>query len=303
MKTKMKKYQKGGVSETGYDKRPGRIGQILGGVGAATIGTVGAIANKRRAKKLKAQEEADKKAAEKEAKSSTTKEMKRGGTMKKMQKGGAKKPLRKAQNGDTIIGTPSLKDVGVKNVYQGPLNKSDYENLNKLYPVNNYSPRVESTVMAPRVLQKDKSVMGPKARMSQSSGNEYMRNRAANYLRSGKILDNDGENVYAPSEKELYSVEGKKRGGTKKSIMKKGGTMKTKMKTGGMVNSNSKVSALKVAGSKGVKSGVNPKAAASKVAKGRSGGTSTAPITAVPKAKYGMTTKPTMKRSGSMKKK
>jgi hypothetical protein len=60
------------------------------------------------------------------------------------------------------------------------------------------------------------------------------------------------------------------------------------MKTGGMVNSNAKVSALKSAGSKGVKSGVNPKAAASKVARGRAGGTSSAPKTAVPKAKYGM---------------
>jgi hypothetical protein len=69
--------------------------------------------------------------------------------------------------------------------------------------------------------------------------------------------------------------------------MKKGGTMK-KYKTGGMVNSNAKVSALKSAGSKGVKSGVNPKAAASKVARGRVGGTSAAPKTAVPKAKYGM---------------
>jgi hypothetical protein len=59
------------------------------------------------------------------------------------------------------------------------------------------------------------------------------------------------------------------------------------MKTGGMVNSNAKVSALKVAGSKGVKSGVNPKAAASKVAKGRVGGTSAAPKTATPKAQMG----------------
>jgi len=59
-------------------------------------------------------------------------------------------------------------------------------------------------------------------------------------------------------------------------------------KTGGMVNSNAKVSALKSAGSKGVKSGVNPKAAASKVTRGRVGGTSSAPKTAVPKAKYGM---------------
>jgi len=62
----------------------------------------------------------------------------------------------------------------------------------------------------------------------------------------------------------------------------------TSMKTGGMVNSNAKVSALKSAGSKGVKSGVNPKASASKVAKGRSGGTSKAPKTATPKAMYGM---------------
>jgi hypothetical protein len=60
------------------------------------------------------------------------------------------------------------------------------------------------------------------------------------------------------------------------------------MKTGGMVNSNAKVSALKSAGSHGVKSGVNPKAAASKVARGRVGGASSAPKTAVPKAKYGM---------------
>ena len=62
-------------------------------------------------------------------------------------------------------------------------------------------------------------------------------------------------------------------------------------KTGGMVNSNTKVQADKTPGSKGVKSGVNPKAAASKVARGRSGGTSAAPKTAVPKAKYGMSIK------------
>jgi hypothetical protein len=140
--------------------------------------------------------------------------------------------LRKAQNGNTIIGTPSLKDVGVKNIYQGPLNESDYKNLNTLYPINNESPRLESTVMAPRAVQKDKTVMGPKVRMSQSSGNEYMRNRVANYLRSGKTLDNDGENIYAPTEKELYSVEGKKRGGATKSIMKKGGAVKKYAKGG-----------------------------------------------------------------------
>jgi hypothetical protein len=63
--------------------------------------------------------------------------------------------------------------------------------------------------------------------------------------------------------------------------LKKGGTTK-KMKTGGMVNPNAKLQAAKSAGSKGVKSGVNPKAAASKVARGRSGGTSAAPKKATP---------------------
>jgi hypothetical protein len=58
-----------------------------------------------------------------------------------------------------------------------------------------------------------------------------------------------------------------------------------KYKTGGMVNSNAKITADNTPGSKGVKSGVNPKAAASKVARGKVGGTSTAPKGAFPKAK------------------
>jgi hypothetical protein len=61
---------------------------------------------------------------------------------------------------------------------------------------------------------------------------------------------------------------------------KKGGA--TKYKTGGMVNANANLKATATAGSKGVKSGVNAKATASKVARGRSGGTSTAPKTATP---------------------
>jgi hypothetical protein len=63
---------------------------------------------------------------------------------------------------------------------------------------------------------------------------------------------------------------------------------KSMMKTGGMVNPNATVKKQTVPGSKGVMSGENPKASASKVAKGRSGGTSKAPKTAVPKAKMGM---------------
>jgi len=64
---------------------------------------------------------------------------------------------------------------------------------------------------------------------------------------------------------------------------KRGGAAKATYKTGGMVNPNAKVSALKKAGSKGVKPNVNPKATAAKRATGRTGGTSTAPRTAKPK--------------------
>lgn len=76
-----------------------------------------------------------------------------------------------------------------------------------------------------------------------------------------------------------------------------------KMKTGGMVNSNSKVSAIKSAGSKGVKTGANTRISASKIARGRVGGTSTAPRTAAPKAMYGMSMKPGMMKMGGTKKK
>ena len=66
------------------------------------------------------------------------------------------------------------------------------------------------------------------------------------------------------------------------------GQRQSSYKIGGMVNPNANVSKQTVPGSRGVKSGVNPKAAASKVARGRVGGTSTAPGVAIPKAQMGM---------------
>lgn len=56
-----------------------------------------------------------------------------------------------------------------------------------------------------------------------------------------------------------------------------------KYKTGGVVNPNSKVSAAKSASSRGVKSGVNTKASASKSATRYTGGKSTAPRAAAPR--------------------
>lgn len=76
--------------------------------------------------------------------------------------------------------------------------------------------------------------------------------------------------------------------------MKKGGIMK-KYKTGGMVNPNANLQAAKKAGSKGVMHSLSAKAIVQKIAKGRSGGTSAAPKTALPKAQMGKIVKMTSK--------
>ena len=79
-------------------------------------------------------------------------------------------------------------------------------------------------------------------------------------------------------------VESAENGAGKFSTKKGIGIQYGDYKTGGMVNSNAKVSA-------------------SKVARGRVGGISSAPKTAVPKAMYGMSVKPSMMRKGGANKK
>ena len=82
-----------------------------------------------------------------------------------------------------------------------------------------------------------------------------------------------------------------------KGKMKMGGSTMKKMGTGGMhMMSNGtmmKDSMMKLGGM----TNSNAKVVVSKVAKGRTGGTSAAPKTAIPKGKYGMTMK-----KGGMKK-
>ena len=85
------------------------------------------------------------------------------------------------------------------------------------------------------------------------------------------------------TNEKLQSTQEKNKEGMK-DFERMGGSKKS-YKTGGMVNSNAKVSALKSAGSKGVKSGVNTKVSAQKSAKGRVGGVSKAPKSAAPKGK------------------
>lgn len=104
---------------------------------------------------------------------------------------------------------------------------------------------------------------------------------------------NKGEYIGYSRKARKDSASGKTMG----TSMKDAKAPRPVMKTGGMVNPNAKVQAGKKAGSKGVKPGVNPKASASKVAKGRSGGTSVAPKTAIPEAMYGRM----MKKGGMVK--
>ena len=80
-------------------------------------------------------------------------------------------------------------------------------------------------------------------------------------------------------------------GGGGNPFERNGGTVKRKLmkaSEGVIVKMNGNQPVQKRAGSKGVRSGVNPKAKASKVTRGRVGGTSTAPKKALPKAGYGM---------------
>ena len=146
-----------------------------------------------------------------------------------------------------------------------------------------------------------KSVM-KKGGLKKADKGREVKNNAPSYTRSQakaeELYDNDPSvrtytNEYTgakiptgPMTKEEYQMAAQRAAGTRAKALGAGPTMKKggakKYMTGGMVNSNAKVSALKSAGSKGVKSGVNAKAKASTVAKGRSGGTSKAPKTATP---------------------
>ena len=101
------------------------------------------------------------------------------------------------------------------------------------------------------------------------------------YKATGKAA----KNVDDALEKRYPNYTGK---GSMYAGLKSGAKTLFGYKTGGMVNPNAAVKRQAVAGSKGVRAGVNPKASASSVARGRVGGTSAAPKTATPKAKYGM---------------
>lgn len=210
-------------------------------------------------------------------------------TLSKAKKSGAKKPLRKAQDGKVV----RTRDENVSatmypyiNPASNTINKS-----NKTFAIDDAN---ETSVRASGPTATKKGPFGRTVQKTTTTDTTQPRDM---YAPSGKaygtkttekdVFNKKGQLIKSVSkERDINTgkLEKVNRANYKTWTGQKGGV---KMKTGGMVNPNSKVSALKSAGSKGVKSNVNPKASASKKAKGRPG-KSTAPKGAVPKAKYGM---------------
>jgi len=141
------------------------------------------------------------------------------------------------------------------------------------------TPKLQKAMYGKAMMQKG----GSKKELSVKEGVKLMmRDSPAHKLYKG--VGKEAKSLDDKLEKKYPNWTGK---GTVYSGVKKGIKYLLGYKTGGMVNPNSKVSKQTVPGSRGVKSGTNPKAAASKVARGRVGGTSAAPKTAMPKAQRG----------------
>ena len=233
-------------------------------------------------------------------------------TVKKYQKGGGIEDPKESKNASTIQSPAKT---------LGSMSGKDYRQLKKGVKREQKLARIESGQQGDRVDNVIRAVAsGAEAASSAANAVKSTREAVGKMKKGGavkkyqdggrtisqkaaarKTAKGKGFTSYSYGTKDAPGSEGNKgkyipftRAGkkdAKETGMVSSNEMKSSrkiMKTGGMVNSNSKVSALKSAGSHGVKSGVNPKATASKVARGRVGGTSSAPKTAVPKAKYGM---------------
>ena len=231
--------------------------------------------------------------------------MRRGGATK-MQKGGAmstvkagvkqvakgvKKGVTDSVKSAKTVAKAALKSTPEYRVYKaaGKTAKSIDDTIQKRYP--NYTGKGSMYAGAKKGV---KTLLGYQ-KGGIASGRNISQKAAERKTSKGKGFISSIMGANPSGDKGQYvpfTRAGKKDAKTKGMVSSK--EMKPSrqiMKTGGMVNPNSAVKKQVVPGSKGVKSGVNPKAAASSVARGRVGGTSAAPKTATPKAKYGMTIK------------
>lgn len=266
-KPKLKKAQTGGYNDTSGKKK---LGPALG-IGIPVTGMVAAGANMiknavKRRKERKATEEETRKALE-NAKSQRTKKSQVPAPFDK----------RKAEKARKVV----AKKGGIKKYqtgggkFEGPLTEKASRMINNINYLNNGYEGMYGHGKGPR---DDEYAYAEKPSYTPAAVNA-IRQTSLDPKNSKILSRNKGIkdlNPYVKHEEDLYYKALKKATG-------KGLIPKATYKTGGMVNPNAKVSALKKAGSKGVKPNVNPKATAAKRATGRTGGTSTAPRTAKPK--------------------
>ena len=277
----IKKYEVGGMTESESCGKPGKPrckktfkskgksketkGSLLGTIGAGILGSLGGYAAYKKYKQQK-------------------------GGATKYQKGGASDPIKamyKAKGEKMPTTKETLKYVSKNGSGYIPSNKSSKVDTTKWKERPGRTPDAKKyqnggTPTPPpmtRPVAPQMPAPKPKARIVPPTPKPQISGKGdkgyTRYTGTGKPSINAAD--FRAKVIERYGSEEAARAA--KAIQKKGGST---YKTGGMVNPNAKLQAAKVAGSKGVKSGVNPKAAASKVARGRSGGTSTAPKKATP---------------------
>jgi hypothetical protein len=231
---------------------------------------------------------------------------KKGGAVKKMQMGGSKRSTQTLKGGrtnlvkETINYGPGQRTVSLQRTSPygstitslgNPLSQNNMMSANpadikKMEATYNKQAAVNKKAadIAKATAKAKKMKTGGVTRKMQKGGSNVIQSMRKNILakREGKLIDKGVANIKAGNvEKGQAQLKKSDDVGYKRRHVG------DKYKTGGMVNPNSSVKKQVVPGSRGVKSGMNSKVTASKVAKGRVGGTSTAPKKAIPKAKIG----------------
>ena len=196
-------------------------------------------------------------------------------TKKKMQDGGAKNKKYKNPQDGRVKNKADSRAVILDKIKTGPLSSESYQKRAEYANWTN-KPRIDFG-----------TVDSNQAFYPESKPPIWSDPKKSRYSKGGSSKSTVKKQVAKLSPRDRQKIGVKyQSGGTSGGYPESGGKM---MKTGGMVNPNANLQAGKKAGSKGVKHSLSAKAIVQKIAKGKSGGTSAAPKTALPKAKYGMT--------------
>ena len=220
--------------------------------------------------------------------------MQKGGAMKKMQGGGIASTIKAGVNKAVKASAgparkAAIADPNTKFPYTSPTGVV-YENRAALESGSPSSRLTTENLKKTGKMKKGGSTKSlPKAQAGKALG-VAKGIGAARQANKNAVLNNPNTKYpYATSSGVVYAnKENYKSGSPDSNLTIQNLKRMGKMKTGGMVNPNSSVSKQTVPGSRGVRSGVNPKASSSKVAGSRGAGrANNPPSKAVPTAKRG----------------